>query len=370
MCEQDDARDTVLYVETYPSGSHGRILDLLTQHSRLRIESIRGEREHWRWLAIAAHHAIIEQIKRRRVDKPDLIICSGPLNVSAFLGMLPPDWRDVPRVVYFHESQWTYPTNAYDPRPYLLSHIDGIRLADEAWFNSRYHLDTFWATATSPAAPCRVRDLARLLRPEFEPKCRVVYPPVSVNRRPAIHHGHMHVPTRLLWNARWELDKRPDRFIEMLDRLQAAGHAFEVLVMGIGNADPAAIRADLGSHSSRVAIPGHFEDRSAYETAVASADLIVSTADHEFFGVSVLEAAQLGVTPVLPSDLAYPETQPSAYFYRAGDPADLERVVGHLLSRPRSALTSHRIEAMRYVPERSVSTFDRHCLRLIATRRV
>jgi glycosyltransferase involved in cell wall biosynthesis len=37
------------------------------------------------------------------------------------------------------------------------------------------------------------------------------------------------------------------------------------------------------------------------------ADVIVSTARHEFFGLSVLEAMSAGVVPLLPNRLSYPE---------------------------------------------------------------
>ncbi|CAN5591289.1 DUF3524 domain-containing protein [soil metagenome] len=367
MCTQRDAQPTVLYVETYPTGSHGRILDLLMEHSTLHIEDIRCGREHWRWLAIAAQYEIREHIWRRAQDPPHLIICSGPLNVSAFVAMLPPGWAAIPRVVYFHESQWTYPAEDYDPRPFLLAHLDAVALADEVWFNSRYHLETFWSAAISPAAPHRIRNLASRLHSAFEPKCKVMYPPVWIDTDTLARKPDQ--PGRgLLWNARWELDKRPDTFVQFLDILTAAGQDFDLLVLGTGSTGTEDIETGLKQHAHRASLPGHFEDRSTYEAALTSAGIFVSTANHEFFGVAALEAALSGLVPVLPANLAYPETLPSAYFYAPDDIEDLSRVVGHLLDRPGGVPTAHRSDAARFIPARTVPVFDDHCLQVIAGR--
>jgi glycosyltransferase involved in cell wall biosynthesis len=67
---------------------------------------------------------------------------------------------------------------------------------------------------------------------------------------------------------------------------------------------------------------GYQADRSEYESALSEADVVVSTADHEFFGISVIEAISAGAYPVLPKRLAYPEivaaietVNPDEFFY-------------------------------------------------------
>ena len=44
-----------------------------------------------------------------------------------------------------------------------------------------------------------------------------------------------------------------------------------------------------------------------YLKILSEADIIVSTAIHEFFGISVVEAIAAGAYPLLPKRLAYPE---------------------------------------------------------------
>jgi glycosyltransferase involved in cell wall biosynthesis len=52
---------------------------------------------------------------------------------------------------------------------------------------------------------------------------------------------------------------------------------------------------------------GYVDSRDEYLKILADADIIVSTAVHEFFGISVVEAIAAGAYPLLPRRLAYPE---------------------------------------------------------------
>ena len=52
---------------------------------------------------------------------------------------------------------------------------------------------------------------------------------------------------------------------------------------------------------------GYQQSHSEYESALGEADVVVSTANHEFFGISIVEAVAAGAWPVLPRRLAYPE---------------------------------------------------------------
>ena len=52
---------------------------------------------------------------------------------------------------------------------------------------------------------------------------------------------------------------------------------------------------------------GYLESRAAYCDALLQADVFVSTARHEFFGIAAAEAIAAGCFPLLPDRLAYPE---------------------------------------------------------------
>jgi glycosyltransferase involved in cell wall biosynthesis len=87
---------------------------------------------------------------------------------------------------------------------------------------------------------------------------------------------------------------------------------------------------------------GYQQKRADYEAALREADVIVSTADHEFFGIGVVEAVAAGAYPLVPNRLAYPEVlsaddsgNQAALFYEGG-PDELADRLAVLSERFRS----------------------------------
>jgi len=69
------------------------------------------------------------------------------------------------------------------------------------------------------------------------------------------------------------------------------------------------------------------------------ADVIVSTANHEFFGISVVEAIAAGAFPLVPNRLSYPEIiglsgiEDIEHFFYDGSAGDLADKLSHLADR-------------------------------------
>ena len=61
---------------------------------------------------------------------------------------------------------------------------------------------------------------------------------------------------------------------------------------------------------------GYAESEADYARLLWDADIVLSTAIHEFFGVSIVEAIYCGCLPILPRRLSYPELIPAEWHDR------------------------------------------------------
>ncbi len=316
-------------VSPYHAGSHKAWAEGYARHSRHTVTLLTMAGRFWKWrmqggaIELAAH-------ARRLLASgppPDLILATDMLNVPAWLGLL----RNVlpgrvPVVLYMHENQLTYPWRPGEGRDLTYAMINWLSqlAADRVIFNSRYHHDAWFD------------ELPRLLKhyPDYnhlslvaQVKARSCVLPVGIDAR-AIQESafgartatspHSHIPSSphpfILWNQRWEHDKRPDRFFDLLYRLRAEGVPFRLAVAGENfrtvpqEFDEARTRlADVIEHW------GFATTRADYLRLLAQADLVISTAEHEFFGISVLEAMAAGAFPLLPNRLSYPELIPVSH---------------------------------------------------------
>jgi glycosyltransferase involved in cell wall biosynthesis len=367
----------ILGIEPYFGGPHADFLDGLRTHSRHQWTLLTMPARNWKWrmrggamhlareaatllpreMKVGAEHPPYAARGTAGAERPpyaakgtvaakhpayrgkapyDLIFASNFLNVADFKALAPEPLARLPIVTYFHENQLSYPLEPgkrLDPQ-YGFANLVSALASTQVWFNSAFHRDAFQAAAKAL--------LAKM--PDFVPpdlgdslsaRSRVM--PPGVNLKP-FAEGRARPrgapPLTILWNHRWEFDKNPEAFFEVLFFLAGEGIAFRLAVVGEAVRKwPPVFEKARRVLADRLVQFGYIREREAYERQVCQADLAVSTAFHEFFGLPIVEAIAAGCFPLMPARLSYPEIVPAdlqaTFFYR--DERELRRKLVALL---------------------------------------
>jgi len=254
-------------------------------------------------------------------ERPDLILASDMLNLPTFLALAGGGLAEIPVALYFHENQLTYPLQPGEKRDLqyaFLNFVSALR-ANAILFNSSYHLEAFF------------EELPRLLKhfPDYNElwtvnalraKARVLPLGLDLASLDA-HRPRQATADRplILWNHRWEYDKDPETFFRAIyalegEALGGEGGGFGLIVLGESfRNQPEEFLEARERLPDRIVHFGFAEDRATYAHLLWQADIVVSTALHEFFGAAVIEACYCGCFPILPRRLSYPELIPEEY---------------------------------------------------------
>ena len=124
-------------------------------------------------------------------------------------------------------------------------------------------------------------------------------------------------PLHILWPHRWEHDKNPEDFFQTLFKLKQENLNFELSILGENFDDvPEVFNRAKVELKQEIRHFGWLENREKYFEILHEADVVISTANHEFFGVAMLESAASGCLPLVPDRLVYPEIYPESCIYR------------------------------------------------------
>lgn len=312
----------VCIVDPYYARSHQYWAEFLQKNLDYQIQIFAGPPTLWKWQMEAGAIQLAQQVLRMKII-PDTFLITDYLNLPLFKSLLPSNFQNCRFVMYMHENQLTYPQSQEDSDLYNKrdNHYGWINytsclIADQIFFNSRYHFNSFYEALEDLSSKLPARIDVNILFSKSE----ILYLPFDIAHIQPLSKSKRKAK-RIIWNHRWDYDKRPEVFLNAMIDLKKDGVEFELLLMGNFNQTSAATYRDkLDELSDQIIHLGHIKSSSEYLKMLATGDIIISTAIHDFFGISIVEGILSGCHPVLPFDLAYPELIPeelhSKVFYR------------------------------------------------------
>ncbi|KAG7503430.1 hypothetical protein JOB18_038347 [Solea senegalensis] len=360
MQSESSPSPSVLLVEPFYGGSHKQLIDLLQENiDGCVVFSLPAKKWHWRARTSALYFSQnIPTCPTYRV-----LFSSSVLNLCELVA-LRPDLGRLKKVLYFHENQLVYPIRKEQDRDfqYGYNQVLSCLVSDVVVFNSRFNMESFLSSISlhmKKIPDHRPKHLDQLIRP----KCVVLNFPVQfpeVSRLLPKHKlalqqrqtcsdscegesgpgpglkqdcGEQMKPLHIVWPHRWEHDKNPQLFFSALLKLKEKQLNFHVSVIGETFTDVPEVfveaRRELADH---VLTWGFQASKDDYLRVLCEADVVVSTAKHEFFGVAMLEAVYCGCLPVCPNTLVYPEIFPAQYLYST--PEQLCKRLQEFCTRP------------------------------------
>lgn len=312
----------ILLISAYEASSHkawaNTLMNGLDQHEWHYL-SLPARHFAWRIRGNAMSFAFDPQFKPQIEQEYDLVIATSMTDCVGLKAFCP-NLQNIPWVLYFHENQFAYP--ASDKQQGLVEMqmvtLYSALAADLCVFNSAFNKDSFFG-----GAQALLKKLPDYVSPDWlndiEAKSQVlavpldmptsIEPLVETSLAPEIEEsGKLPEPIKLVWSARWEFDKGPDRLLAMLEELERRKLDYEIAILGEQfRSTPQEFDQIKAKFAHRITQFGFAPSRADYLAFLASSDIVLSTALHEFQGLAVLEAVALGCVPVLPDRQVYPE---------------------------------------------------------------
>lgn len=272
------------------------------------------------------------ELEQHVASDDDVLVVDSMFDVTSLAALLratrQEERQQCPKIlVYMHENQLTTPFTGQDRDKknnthwhYGMCNWRSLLVSDGFVFNTRQHLEAFAHALPKVIKEQCPRDALawHLEKAEqmLQTKCTVLSYGLDLDDMMLTlqqQQQYQHRPDAesmpvILWNARLEEDKDPATFLEILGQLKRARTPFRLIVLGM---DPskdvrwhARFQQEFGEELLHL---GWCTDRNEYTTLLRRAAIVVSTAQHETFGASILESVCCGALPLLPNRLCYPE---------------------------------------------------------------
>ncbi len=304
----------ILVIEPYFGGSHKFFLQQLEGHLDLNFTLITLPARKWKWRMRFAAPWVASKLSRKQ--DVEAVLCSTFVDVATLRGLAPSWFNSLPILTYFHENQFAYPVQVDDERDFhfgLTNYLTALA-SDRLGFNSRFNLDTLLAGCRDmeKKAPDVKLDSAA----QISNKSTILPLALNFHELDLLPDPDPPPCPVIVWNHRWEHDKNPELFFQTLFELAEEDIPFQLIVVGQSFQRRPAIFDEAPKRlQSRLIHFGYTEERAEYLKLLKQGTLVISTASHEFYGLSVIEAVRAGCQPFLPNRLSYPELFESQYLY-------------------------------------------------------
>ncbi len=313
----------ITLISPYHGGSHRAWAEGFARASDHDVALLTLPDRFWKW---RMHGGAVTLARRFLAQEAatDVLLATDMLDLSTFLALTRPTSAEIPTILYMHENQLTYPLpNDGSTGPmrrqrgerdhhYTFINYASMLAADAIWFNSSYHRASWF-----DALPLFLKGF-----PEYnelgsvaalEAKSEVVPVGIDLYRLDAVASHEPNAIPLILWNQRWEYDKNPTGFFEAMFALAERDVAFRLAVCGQQFGRRPAIFDEAEQRLADQIVHFGFAEGEQYRRLLWEADVVVSTAEHEFFGISVVEAMYAKTLPLLPNRLSYPELLPEPF---------------------------------------------------------
>ena len=305
-------RKSIWLLSAYRSDSHASWADWLVDTFReFDWHKLELPGRHFRWRIRGNPLSWLHKLPE---ETPDLILATSMVDLSTLKG-LHPRLANTPCVYYFHENQFSYPlskhqVNSVEPQ---MVQLYGSLVANKLLFNSTYNRDTFLDGVEKllNKFPDNIPDgVVESLKNKSDILPVVVCP---------VEQTAVKDQELILWSHRWEYDKDPQVFCDALLKLHKTGQNFKLALLGSRSKIKPDALLEIEEKLADKIIVNEKVCREDYQRYLSQSAIVVSTAIHEFQGLSILEAVSAGAVPLVPDDLCYREQYTDEYRYKAGD---------------------------------------------------
>lgn len=313
----------ILIVEPYYGGSHRTFIKGLTRSVDADFVLLTLPARSWKQRMQLAALWAVDAIKAMEDCYFDTVLCSTFIDVALLKSMAQDfkGWNPRARFcTYFHENQFAYPTQFKDTGVWQFRYLNFTTAlaSDSIAFNSEFNRTTFLNGCRQYLQKTNLISANETIQ-QLTEKSRVLHPGIDWADNVEVEKRSDQPPV-IVWNHRWEHDKGPEEFFESLLSLDGQGVDFSLLILGQQFTHvPECFEIARRRLAHRIVHYGFVEDREKYFQLLKGAGIVVSTARHEFFGLSVLEAVAAGCVPLLPRRLSYPELFPEQFLYDEGE---------------------------------------------------